>query len=198
MKLQELVQIRAGYPLRSSIEEDKSQSTYLVQVKHTSAEYGIHWDEAIRIQVHLKAVYLKDGDVLFVGKGAYNYAVEVKEEDIPNNCQALSATQFYVFSIQEKNKLLPGYLCWYLNQKLAQNYIDQHASGTAIRNIRKETLANLDIPIPPLQQQQAIIKLANAAKQERLLYQQLIANTQRMMDSVVQQISNGNENLQQK
>ncbi|MEO8236270.1 MAG: restriction endonuclease subunit S, partial [Flavobacterium sp.] len=52
------------------------------------------------------------------------------------------------------------YLVWYINQREAQNYLNEKKAGTYIPNLNKQDIMELPIKIPPIKVQKAI---ANAA-----------------------------------
>jgi restriction endonuclease S subunit len=68
------------------------------------------------------------------------------------------------------------FIAWQLNQTPAQNYFRRTAEGSGQINIRKQTLADLIIGVPPIEKQHTLAKLYQASVQEHKLLMQLINN----------------------
>jgi hypothetical protein len=79
--------------------------------------------------------------------------------------------------------LLPEFLAWQINQKPAQEYLQQAATGSHILNITRGAIECLPIVIPSLEMQRALVELAEQARRERELMQALIDNRQRQLDA---------------
>ncbi|PWJ54760.1 type I restriction modification DNA specificity protein [Dyadobacter jejuensis] len=107
---------------------------------------------------------LQPGDVLFAAKGSKNFAA-VYESHHP---AAVASTSFFVIKPWASN-ILPAYLSWLLNNADTQNFIKEHARGTAMQSIRKSVLEEIEVPIPSLEKQHAIIRLVNLADTEKHL-----------------------------
>jgi restriction endonuclease S subunit len=80
--------------------------------------------------------------------------------------------------------LVPGILAWQINQRPAQEYFQREATGSYILNIRREVIENLSLAIPPLEQQRAIIALADAARAERGALTRLIDNRNQQLEAI--------------
>src|SRR5699024_2836008 len=94
--------------------------------------------------------------------------------------QAVAAPHFFVVRLK-KQKILPDFLAWLLNQLPSQRYFEQNAEGTLSKSIRRSVLEDVPIVIPPLAKQRAVIALAHTLREEQRLAQQLIASGERMM-----------------
>lgn len=100
---------------------------------------------------------LKPGDVLFASKGTKNFAAVYENKNIP----AVASTSFFVIRIKEgfKNKVLPEYLRWFMNQSISQKFLKGNAIGTSIASISKSVLSELEILIPTIEKQKAILEI---------------------------------------
>jgi len=100
---------------------------------------------------------LQHGDVLFAAKGTKNFAAWYESKNQP----AVASTSFFVIRIQEsfQNKILPEFLAWYINQPISQKFLKGKAMGTSIVSISKSVLEELQISIPDLHTQRAILKI---------------------------------------
>ncbi|WP_273191536.1 restriction endonuclease subunit S [Oleidesulfovibrio alaskensis] len=77
-----------------------------------------------------------------------------------------------------------------MNQLPAQRYFEASAEGSVQRSIRKAVLADLPLVVPPKSTQQAIVRLAAAARQEAATYRKLIANREQELRAVASTILN--------
>ena len=114
---------------------------------------------------------LRHGDVLFAAKGNKNFATWYENKNLP----AVASTSFFVIRIQEnfKNKILPEFLVWYINQPISQKFLKGKAMGTSIVSISKSVLEELEISIPDLHTQRAILKIAQLRNSEKSLKQEI-------------------------
>jgi membrane-associated protease RseP (regulator of RpoE activity) len=111
---------------------------------------------------------LKPGDVLFAAKGTKNFAAVYEEHNPP----AVASTSFFVIRLMGKN-ILPEFLSWLINHPSTQRILKGKAIGTAIVSISKVTLEELEISIPPVETQQAILKINSLQKLERSIQKQI-------------------------
>jgi len=111
---------------------------------------------------------LKDGDVLFAAKGTKNFAAVFENHNKP----AVASTSFFVIRLTDR-KLLPHYLAWFLNNDATQSLLKGQATGTSIPSISKQVLADLEIPVPALEIQEAIIQLSKLLSKEKELKQRI-------------------------
>lgn len=166
--LKDLVQIRAGYQTRKSVKEVPSGSHALLQIRDFNDE---------RTEINVRKVariapgsisedqVLREGDVVFLSKGAKNFAFAPAELPRP----ALAASYFFI--LRPGDALAPEYLAWYLNLESTKNLLRKYATqGAHMPVVRKDVLEALEVPVPDLVTQRKIVALAElAARQEELL-----------------------------
>ncbi len=111
---------------------------------------------------------LRDGDVLFAAKGNKNFATVYEFHNLP----AVASTSFFVVRITNK-KVLPEYLAWFLNSHATQTIVKGQAIGTSIPSISKQVLDDLEITIPNIERQKAIIQITKLLKREKALNQEM-------------------------
>ncbi len=114
---------------------------------------------------------LRYGDVLFAAKGAKNFATWFESKNPPS----VASTSFFVIRLQEdfSNKILPEFLVWLINHPTAQKFLKGKAIGTSIVSISKSVLEELEISIPDVQTQKAILKISQLHNTEKSLKQQI-------------------------
>ena len=114
---------------------------------------------------------LQHGDVIFAAKGTKNFAAWYESKNQP----AVASTSFFVIRIQERfqNKILPEFLAWYINQPISQKFLKGKAMGTSIVSISKSVLEELQISIPDLHTQRAILKITQLRNSEQNLKKEI-------------------------
>ncbi len=111
---------------------------------------------------------LKDGDVLYAAKGTKNFAAVFENHNEPS----VASTSFFVIRPTDK-KLLPQYLAWFLNNHTTQTLLKGQAIGTSIPSISKQVLENLEITVPNIEIQKAILQITKLRNKEKLLKQKI-------------------------
>lgn len=117
-----------------------------------------------KINKHL----LKEGDILFAAKGTKNFAALYENDDTP----AVASTSFFVIRLHD-NKVLPGYLVWFLNHPSTQTLLKGHARGTSMAFISKAVLSEVEVSIPSIQRQELVLKVFKLRNKEKKLKQQI-------------------------
>jgi restriction endonuclease S subunit len=141
-----------------------------LQVKHFDEDgklqSDLHGDllSAYISEKHL----LKDGDVLFAAKGTKNFAAVFENHNEPS----VASTSFFVIKPTDK-KLLPQYLAWVLNSHTTQTLLKGQAIGTSIPSISKQVLENLEIAVPSIETQKAILQITKLRNMEKSLKQKI-------------------------
>ncbi len=111
---------------------------------------------------------LKDGDVLFAAKGTKNFAAVFENHNEPS----VASTSFFVLRLIDKN-VLPQYLAWFLNIHTTQTLLKGQAIGTSIPSISKQVLGNLEIAVPDMETQKAILQITKLRNKEKSLKQKI-------------------------
>lgn len=114
---------------------------------------------------------LHNGDIIFAAKGTKNFAALYESKNKP----AVASTSFFVIRLNEvfQAKVLPAYLTWYLNSASSQNYLKSQAVGSSILSISKSVIDELELSIPDLDTQKAILRITHLRNIERKLHQQI-------------------------
>ena len=111
---------------------------------------------------------LKDGDVLFAAKGTKNFAAVFENHNEPS----VASTSFFVIRPTDR-KMLPQYLAWVLNSDPTQTLLKGQAIGTSIPSISKQVLENLEIAVPSIETQKAILQITKLRNIEKSLKQKI-------------------------
>ncbi len=110
---------------------------------------------------------LRQGDILFPSRGTRTTAATYSL-DLEN---PIVGAQFFV--IRTKKEALPEYVAWYLRSEPSRQYFEQRRKGTYVQLIQRADVAELEIPLPPMNVQHAIAELAKLQHQETTLVMQI-------------------------
>lgn len=137
-----------------------------------------HFDESGQLQAILhpdlmaegisKKHLLQKGDVLFAAKGTKNFAAVFEAHNQPS----VASTSFFVIRLTNKN-VLPEYLAWFLNSHYIQALLKGQAIGTSIASISKVVLENLEITVPGIETQKAILHITQLRSKEKSLKKEI-------------------------
>jgi restriction endonuclease S subunit len=114
---------------------------------------------------------LRPGDIVFAAKGTKNFAAWYES----NNMPAVASTSFFVIRLKDdlRETILPGYLVWFINQPVSQKFLKGNAIGTSMVSISKAVLEKLEVSIPALAIQEAILKITQLRTRERQLKERI-------------------------
>ncbi|MAT64337.1 MAG: hypothetical protein CMQ43_12575 [Gammaproteobacteria bacterium] len=176
--LTKVAEARPGYPFRGAVEETTNGDVAVVQIRNADPERGVDWSAVVRTTLtgRKRPDWLRPGDVLFAARGNRNVATYI--DHVPG--LAVCAPQFFLLRARSES-VLPAYLAWYLNQPPAQRYFEISAEGSFITSIRRAELEKLPVPVPSVERQRLIARLADAARREKELTEKLIRNREQQL-----------------
>ena len=85
----------------------------------------------------------------------------------------------------DRDRVLPEYLAWAINQPDAQRRLGAEAQGTSLRMIPMAALEDLEIAVPDLSTQRRIVELDALARQEGQLLRQLAARREELVSAIL-------------
>lgn len=187
--LNDIATIAAGYPFRGKIPDIQGATVLAVQMKDASPVEGVLWDSCIATELPAKrdTDWLQPGDILIAARGNHNYAVLVDEYVNQAGIRAVAAPHFFVVRTNRAG-VAPGYLAWFLNQEPCQRYFTQNAEGSLTKSIRRSVLGAVQIPLPSIAKQRAIIGLADNLKRELQLIEQLRRNGEQLLYAIARDL----------
>lgn len=185
MKLCNIAEIRAGHPFRGSVPEVADGPVSVIQIKDVDWAGNVKWAGLTKTSLggRKEPDWIKNGDILFVARGAKIVSAYVEEVFVSCVC----SQYFYLIRIKSQ-EVLPEFVAWQINQQPAQTYLAKSAEGTAQLSVRRSMLADLNIVIPPLEQQRIIVELAKSALRERELLEALISNRERELRVIAKKL----------
>lgn len=153
-----------GYPFRSRIEPDRTGDVAVIQMKDIDHENRIRPEEALRIVLPEGSDNheLRAGDLLFRSRGQSNGVALVPEG------MGMAVASAPLMRIRPR-RVLPEYLCWFLNTTAAQAQLASLAEGTSVRMISTKSLGAVRVPLPPEQVQRLIAEAGALVEREQTL-----------------------------
>lgn len=127
---------------------------------------------------------LKEGDILFVGKGMRFFAHCYKDE----MGDAVASSIFYVIKVKQE-LVLPDYLTCVLNHSKSHNYFNSIGAGSSIPSIRKNELADYEINLPTLEMQSKVVEIYNLHQHQMKLLDQLKEKKQIRFNQLINEIT---------
>jgi len=182
-KLGQVADIQIGYQVTGKINPDPAGTHRLVQTSDVDRDGGINWGALAPFTPMRKGTdryMLRDGDVLFLAKGARRTAALVSNP-LPH---ALAVSTFFILRVREDADVLPGYLAWYLNTAACDDLAAFERTGVTIPFIPKLGLANLCVPLPDHATQQRVAALDFLARREKQLTLDLLEQRARLVNMV--------------
>lgn len=190
LELKEISNISMGYVFRQKIEYISDGNYSLLTGENFSGqeislENG-QYLKKVRVDNIKKENILKSNDILFKAKGFFHEAIYIKK--IPEN--TITTSLFFVVRIKDK-KVLPEYLCWYLNRTSVQSEFERlsgSVAGLSISNVSMKVFENIKIIIPSIQEQKKIIEINNLAKKEVALLLEIADKKKKLNENLLEEL----------
>ena len=123
-------------------------------------DWSLETDACIPTDIHngqLSRSQLQPGDVVFTITGSYGNAAVV-----PDNFAPANINQHSVRIRVDRDRVKPEYLAAFLNSSLCRPQVDRTATGSSRPALDYRSVRQLRILVPPLAEQDAIIKKVTA------------------------------------
>ncbi|VAX07889.1 hypothetical protein MNBD_GAMMA25-1138 [hydrothermal vent metagenome] len=186
-KLGELADIRSGHPFRGRVKHTPDKwDYYVLQLKDVQKNGHIDLAQAAQINMMKEKPPrpLQQGNILLRARGGYYYSGLFNA----NRNNVIATSQFFILS--PTDKVVPAYLCWYLNQPMAQQYLQRNDTGTNIPMLNKQTISDLPVTLPSINTQHKIAEIHQRWLKEKKLTEELLNNREQMMRGLCQQYIN--------
>jgi restriction endonuclease S subunit len=147
--------------------------TYYLQPNHF-AENGV-LVRSTKPQLKMSSKYekhlLRNNDILFAAKGFNNFSVVFHE----STGKAVASSSFIIIRVNNdfQNKVLPDFLCWFLNNSSMIEVFHKQKATTTVPSISIAQLCELELTIPDLKTQELIVFVQQCRDREQELLQQL-------------------------
>lgn len=194
-RLGDIAEVRTGYTFREKINEVECGSAFVLQLKDARAQQERVGDDAIRVNELTQldwqgkeSHFVEAGMVVLPARGDYfraSYIPEAKTE-LP----LIVSSQFMLIKPQT-SIIAPAFLCWSLNQAKVQRQLSKCVQGTSLNLLKIDEANMLEIRVPSLDVQHNIVQINTNWQQERQVTMSLLANRERMLQGIFQEILKG-------
>ena len=184
-KINDLADIYTGQSIRGKISHKPSGEYCIVQMRDVSPQKSFKKADLCRMDLKSGTPKLiKKGDLLFISKaglGTTPFSIVVKEE-ITN---LIASPLFYIIRVKS-NEVHPEHLNWYINSSSqSRRFFKKNAMGTMVLNVRKETLSEMEVILPPLPIQETFVELIKLVSKEHQIMDKIYQKRKQLMDSII-------------
>ena len=172
-----------GLSFRSRIEPEADGTVAVIQMRDLTEDNKLSQRNLIAVNVKMNGLngrhLVKRNDLIFRSRGQTTTAAIVDTE-VGSAIVAAPLLRIRVTS----RRVLPEYLCWFVNQASAQAFLHSRATGTAMTVIGKSALDALQVPLPCLETQERIVALADLSNKEQKLMRELAAKKEKLVNGI--------------
>ena len=178
-----------GYSFRSRLESSEGGGVAVIQMKDLLADNTVGCDDLVRIDLDaVKAHHLAQrGDLVFRSRGSLATAAVL----LGDPGKAVVAAPLLRIRVTKPEKVLPEYLNWYISQRDAQIFLTSRAKGTVQKMISKQAIEELEVTLPSLEKQKAIVELATLSAREQTLLHTLADKREQYISTILMQFAKG-------
>ena len=183
MRLSELCDIHSGHTARGRLEPLAEGGVPALQMRDVGTEGEAPGPALQRYDLGdlSDRYFVRGGEVVFRSRGEPNAAAAVGDA-IPEPAAVIVPL---VIMRPDRERVLPEYLAWAINQPDAQRRLGAEAQGTSLRMIPMSVLGRLDIAVPDMLTQRRIVELHALAKQEARLLRELAARREQLVSMIL-------------
>jgi len=165
-----------------------SGTVSVIQMKDLTSTNRVCCDDLARVDMNIPKAHhlLRPGDLIFRSRGLTSSSALLMDD--PGD--AVLAAPLLRIRVNSK-KVLPEYLNWYISQLPAQSYLLSCTEGTALKMISKQSLENLEVPVPSLARQRLVVEMANLAAEEQRILKTLAEKRNQYISSTLLQLAQG-------
>jgi restriction endonuclease S subunit len=171
MHIKDIAEVVTGYTFRGAIKADNGGNTLVFQAKDLVRGTPFTAVDALTKISHdgrTDASYLRKNDVLLVARGMKSGAFRstVFASEVSN---VIASSSIHIMRVTAPD-VMPEYVSHFMNSKEGQDALIQIISGSYIGAVPRRELEEIEIPMPPLRKQAALVHLyQNLREQERVL-----------------------------
>jgi len=165
MKVRDISRVRMGYAFRKRLLHESNGEIRIIQAKNITSDGLLLFgkNEPLRMDISISNP-LQANDVLLVNRGRFAACV------FKHNADTIYAAPASILIMTLRDaSILPEYLALYFNSSAGQKHLKRHLEKTTIPFISTRNLANISLPVPPLDQQQKLIDFEQTIKEYRHL-----------------------------
>ncbi|WP_076367758.1 restriction endonuclease subunit S domain-containing protein [Phaeovulum vinaykumarii] len=183
MRLADLSEIHSGYTARGRLDPVLEGGVPVLQLRDVDASGTELGSDLKRYDLGAlsERYFVTGGEVVFRSRGEPNVAAAI-QDPLP---EPVAVIVPLVIIRPDRDRILPGYLAWAINQPDAQRRLGLEAQGTGLRMIPMPALENLEIAVPDLSTQKRVVELSALARREGQLLRQLAARKDDLVSAIL-------------
>lgn len=183
MRLAELCDIHSGYTARGKLEPLPEGGVPALQLRDVGTDGASPGPRFQRYDLGKLAerYFVRGGEVVFRSRGEPNTAAAISDP-AP---EPVAVIVPLVIIRPKRERALPEYVAWAINQPDAQRRFDAAAQGTSLRMIPMAVLGDIDIALPDLTTQKRIVQLHGLAQREARLLRQLADRREALASAIL-------------
>ena len=184
MRLADLCDIRSGYTARSKLEPLQKGGVPAIQLSDVGGDDAFSPNTLARYDIcnvtehHL----VRGGEVIFRPRGPHGIAITIPE-DLPEPAVVILPL---IIIRPDRNRVLPKFVTWAINQPRARHKLSLEAQGSIIRTIPVRALEQLDIAVPDIPTQRRIVTLDTLMRREKQLLRRLAERRERLFSTILE------------
>jgi restriction endonuclease S subunit len=182
--LENISEIQMGYQARGKVDENLDGNYTIVRPQDFNDMGELMLDQAMPFfpsDTDPSNYLISGGDILIQVRGQNHNAFLIHK---PLE-STVASNSFYIIRIKDRDRLLPAYLTWWINQRTVQIYFEKEQGLSTIPFISKSSLSKTPILIPPLNIQQKISDIESLWRQEQNLLQRFT----QVKDNLIQAVA---------
>ncbi len=171
-----------GYSFRSRLESSEIGTVSVIQMKDLTDQNRVDNNSLTLVDMEMPKEHhlVKPGDLIFRSRGLTTTSAILLDD--PGT--AIVAAPLLRIRAKDRD-IMPEYLNWFISQKPAQTFFASQAKGTTQRMISKEALDELEVFVPSLDRQRAIVALAFLAEEEQHIMEKLAEKRRQYISTVL-------------
>lgn len=171
LQLKDVATVLSGVTFRTQVKPSSNNGgVKLIQMKDLGGDNFVRLDKSIHIEREAfnPNQFVRRGDIIFRSRGQ-TYTAALLGEDAGN--AVVAAPLFHVRP--NIKKVIPQFLFWWINQSASQSYFASLAEGSTLKMIHKRVLEDLEVKLPPLEQQKKIVQLLRYSMREQQILEEI-------------------------
>lgn len=181
-KLNNLAEIKSGYTFRERVVSVENGDVFVIQPKDLS-DFSYSKMARINLFKNMRKHLLEKGDVLLSNRG--NFWAITYDGKYP----AIGSGGFFIIQVNN-NRILPEYLSLFLNSDLAQRTFLRLQESMTIPALTRTQIADIEIPIPSIKNQQKLIEFERLQKKEYNLIESLLSLKKQRLNAIIKGVIN--------
>jgi hypothetical protein len=187
--LRDIAEVQMGYSFRSGVEPAEQGPAGVIQMKDLGDDGTVALGALTRVSMDVAPNHqVLAGDIILRSRG--DRASSAIVADDPG--RALVAAPLLRIRVTD-DRVQPTYLNWFINQPPAQAHLAKHAEGSRVKMISKRALDELEVAVPTLDRQAAIVGLATLAGRAKSVEARLENLRARLASAVMLNYARGGE-----